>query len=485
VSLTVTPPSQTISQGGTGSVRVVITRSAPFAGAVNVSVKDDQGVVLASQVIPATSTQADISFPVGAAFATGSHTFTITASGEGLTTVSQPFGVTVNTASTVSVTIKNGEQATRPWTLMTFKSGSGATQVVPISGDGSATVALPTTPTPVRVTLQQQAGVDRFTYDYQLRSDQVLSNAQFVLGNPPLASITQTITGLPANSYVTAFAGSSYKYLNPPNTPPFSSQLDRVEAGVRIAGGCVYRSSMTQEPISAVLKTISYLTDGTYPCDFVGGGVKNYVSSQTTVNGVAPGTPLQLTGGFVLNGIQSTIYSKAFTAPATPYWSLNGIDLPSGVSQFEAVFHAGTNASEYSEYTFGGSTNWTTILPPPLNAPTTSYTIGTTGFYAFQLQLNTQSQYNGAWIATATQANSFGGQNRVISIATLESYGLPQAPPLINIYMPGDTQLNLQYMPKPGFGTVTGSLAGYNTFPLIPAAPGEVRTYGLRYNVIF
>jgi len=103
VSATVTPPTQNVTQGGTGSVHVVITRTN-FNGAVTVTVKDQSGAVVGTGSIGAGGTSTDVSFPVPAGAGTGSKTYTVEVSGTGITTVTQPFTVVIAQATGTAVT---------------------------------------------------------------------------------------------------------------------------------------------------------------------------------------------------------------------------------------------------------------------------------------------------------------------------------------------------------------------------------------------
>jgi hypothetical protein len=217
VTLTVTPPNQSVNQGGQGSVHIVIVRGGSFTGPVTLTVKDDQGNVLGTATIPLGSTQADIPFTIPATFGTGTHTFTVTASGDGFTTTSQTFVVAVAAATSASVTITNSDQATNPTTLVAAQVGSGPYVAANISSDGSATVTVTTTATPMTLVTQRTMGNNRLTFVWRGRTDDFLSFGARPFSNLATTTVTSQVTGLPDNSLGSSHIGSATAFWTLPN----------------------------------------------------------------------------------------------------------------------------------------------------------------------------------------------------------------------------------------------------------------------------
>lgn len=97
LSCTVTPASQNVVQGGSGSVNVTIVRQGSVTGVVTGQLKDDLGNVLSNFTIPSGSNSATVPFTLPSPRAPGGpFTFTVTVTGPGGTPVTTAtFQVTI------------------------------------------------------------------------------------------------------------------------------------------------------------------------------------------------------------------------------------------------------------------------------------------------------------------------------------------------------------------------------------------------------
>ncbi len=483
ISLLVTPSTQTVTQGGSGSVQLVITRTGTFTGPITIQIKDQGGTVRGSGTIASGSTQASVSFTVPANEPAGTRTWTATASGTGVPDATQNVGLTVTgPGGTTNLTIQNNEHATRPWTKVLSKTGTGAYQSHTVAADGSTTVPVPSiSPAQMEILIQQAIANDRITYVYQMSSLDLLTYGH-VLGITPKGTISFTVSGLPPNSKGISFAGNREATWPATNTSPFNIMQSRVPTGFSIVGGCTM-FGLTDEPVNAILGLSTYLDGGFYGCDFSGMGVKAYTSVQTTVNGVGAGTQLSISGGLHREDLHTMIYSKNFSAPTTNYYALNGMDLPSGVMQWEKIGRTTASTEEEIKYYFTNPFSWTVALPQALNTPTINIASTSLGYYEFDIVLAFQSLYQGAWSAKYTQANGFGGTNKVTHLV-LRSYFGSSVPSLIHIRSPSTTLLDAAFMPQPP-GFVFGVVSGYNYNLFARPQLGDLRIHATRLNVAF
>jgi len=212
-------------------------------------------------------------------------------------------------AGNVDVTIQNGDQATNPWTKVLTKIGSNAWQSFAISPSGSATFPVPAAATQMAIALQQQRGNDRLTTVYYLRSDDVLAIGGAGFSEDARGTITTQVSGLPPNSVGVSFAGTSSSFWPQPNNSPFNVPLSRVSTGFNLAAGCAYAAGGV-DPTSALLGLQTVANGGSYGCNFGGPGVQSYVGTPLSVDGVAGGTSLNVSGGFVLGPRHSSTYNK-------------------------------------------------------------------------------------------------------------------------------------------------------------------------------
>ncbi|HEV8600156.1 MAG TPA: hypothetical protein VGQ69_12400 [Gemmatimonadales bacterium] len=382
----------------------------------------------------------------------------------------------------VDLIIQNEEQATRPWTKVLSKIGSAARVSHAISLAGSVTLSVPTTPTPMDIIIQQAVGNDRRTLVYYLRSDDLLALGGGALSEKARGSITTTISGLPPNSQGVTYAGSVAQLWPQPNSSPFNVPLARVETGFNVVGGCTLYGA-TLEPQSALLGLATYANGGNYGCNFAGGGVKSYVNAPVTAGGLPMGTGLTISGGFALDRLRTQIYAKAFNAPTTNFYALNGADLPLNVLQWEAVSHATSTNFEQSSFFFRSPVNWMMTMPPALNNPTVNIASIFNTYYIFDIILATQAQYLEGWVADYTQANSFGGINQVVLLALPHYFGT-SVPTTVVWSTPAENLLDVAYMPKlPGL--VNGNIFGYGFPPLGVPQEGNTWNIGARLNIAF
>jgi hypothetical protein len=478
----VLPANQTVLQGGEGSLAVTIARSS-FTGNVTVQVKDGSGAVRGTATIAGPSgTTANVTFIVPIGEPTGARAWTVTISGTGVADVTQNIGLTVNQASSVDVTAQNNEQATRPWFKFLTKIGSAARVSHTISGSGSVTFPVPTTPTQRDIVVQQQVGHDRKTVVYYTRSDDILAIGGGGFSEDARGSITSQVSGVAANSLGVSYAGTSSAFWPQPNTSPFNVSLTRVQTGFNVVGGCTLFGA-TQEPQSTILGLATYVNGGTYACNFGGGGVKSYLNNPVTVTGVAGGTSLTVSGGFALDRRLTSIYSKSFLAPTSNYYALAASDLPANVLQWEAVSRTTSTNFEQATYFFSSPLSWTIGMPPPLNNPTVNITSTAPGYYVFQISLATQSQYLEGWLADYTQANGFGGTNEVVLFAFPHYFGSSIPNPVI-WSTPNDPLLDVPSMPKlPGL--VNGNIFGYGYNAFAVPQLGNTFLIAARLNIAF
>ena len=383
--------------------------------------------------------------------------------------------------SGTDVTIQNNEQATRPWIRVLTKVGAAARVSQPISPSGAVTFTVPTAATAMELDIQQQVGNDRHTFVYYLRSDDLLALGGAAFSEVARGSVTTQVSGVPNNSFGVSYAGSVTAPWPQPNASPFNLNLTRVPTGFNVTGGCSLFDS-SQEPVSAILGLASYLNGGSYACNFGGAGVTAYVNTPLSVGGVPAGTSLLLSGGFVQGNFHTTIYNKSFLAPDVTYKALPAAALPGGVSGFEQINHVTSTNFEQITYYFTSPLNLMTTMPSVLNEPSVNITTTAPGYYVFQVNLTSQLQYQGAWIADYTQANSFGGTNEVVLFALPSYFG--GVPSTVSWVTPNDPLLDVASMPKPP-GLVNGNILGYSFNPLLAPQPPNIRLVGARLNFAF
>jgi hypothetical protein len=130
-SMTVTPPTQTASQGGTGSVHVVITRNNGFTGAVTLTVTDQSGASHGTGTIATSSTSTDVTFTVPSNATVGANTWTVTGTGTAVANVTQTFAVTVSQSTGTTASVQYCGAGTMVWAGF-INGASGTPQNIPI-----------------------------------------------------------------------------------------------------------------------------------------------------------------------------------------------------------------------------------------------------------------------------------------------------------------------------------------------------------------
>jgi uncharacterized membrane protein len=125
IDITASAATATVTQGGTASVTVTLTRSGGFTGDVTLAVTGLSTNLTAPNVtIPSGSTTGVVTYTAAATAATGTANTTITATGTGVTAKTAAVAVTVNAAPTPSFTM-----ALTPAT-QSVNQGSNATVTV-------------------------------------------------------------------------------------------------------------------------------------------------------------------------------------------------------------------------------------------------------------------------------------------------------------------------------------------------------------------
>ena len=108
ISISVTPASLSVVQGGSGSVTASITRSGGFTGTVNVVTEGaPTGVtaVVSNVVTTGTTTSGTVTVTVAASVAPGTHTLTIRASGSGVSDATTTLTLTVTAIPAIALTV--------------------------------------------------------------------------------------------------------------------------------------------------------------------------------------------------------------------------------------------------------------------------------------------------------------------------------------------------------------------------------------------
>ena len=482
-TISVVPSSQSVNEGSTVSVSVLITRSTNFTGADTIRIKDPSGNVVISFVTSPGATNAGFQFTIAQSVPAGTYTYTATANGDGApATVSQTFIITVTVPASFNVTYKNGAQATQPWTLFAVKTGSGTTVSETIGSDGSVTIPVPTTATPMVLMTQQQTGSSNNVTTVVNTTSTDILNGAVNLNINPTGSFSYAVLGTPPNAAGTSFVGAATTFWGSINSSPFTVPLTGATLGQGVVYGCSVNMP-TGEPKSVILWTSLLTNGGTSTCDFGGSLVKTAVATTTTVTGATPGTTFDLYGGYSYQGVDAMSSHKTLAAPSATYSALNSSDLPFGVGQWQRLVHNGTTSFEQSTYYYSSGLNWSFPMLPALNTPTVTINNSFNGYYQFHGQMSLQVEYSVGWQMSYTQTNGSGGQNSV-SVTTYASY-LSNLPPTIDLFTPAEPLLNPLYMPSPSFGAVTGSFTGYSYRPFSTASLGDTRNYAVRFNLSF
>ena len=480
VRLNVIPPLQAVTQGGQGTVGLDIIRTS-FSGSVVLVVRDENGSVRAAGGIEEGSTSTVVDFPVSTSHTPGIQIWTVTASGAGIADATVPFQVNVRAPAWDLYSVRNGEQATRPWTKFLVQSGSDAFESRTIAPDGTVTFPLPPLPTPMQFVIQQTVGNDRHTFGYRIESDDTSGIRREILNVPVRGGVNATVTGVPDNSPGVAYAGPAVAPWPSTNRSPFALLLPRADVTKAVAAGCALFGP-TGEPQKGVLSTYAFADGGSYACDLSGPGAKTYFNAVTTIVGGNPAVQYAASGGFALGTTLTQVYSRSFQAVTTNYWALNAADLPQGVLQWETVSHVAPDAIEAAQLFFSQPRRWNFTIPPPLGAPVVTRSVSS-GAYVFELTLTPQVEYSGAWMVEYAQPNALGGVNAV-TLLTLRSYYGQSLPSSVTLTTPTEPRLNATFFPRSPAG-VTGSVAAYGYHPLAAPVSGELRLSAFKLNVSF
>ena len=108
ISISVTPSSLTVVQGGSGSVSASITRGGGFTGTVNIVTEGAPAGVTAAVsnvTTSGTTTSGTVTVSVPTSVAPGTYTLTVRASGSGVTDATTTFSLTVTALPAIALTI--------------------------------------------------------------------------------------------------------------------------------------------------------------------------------------------------------------------------------------------------------------------------------------------------------------------------------------------------------------------------------------------
>ncbi len=125
ISISVTPSSLTVVQGGSGSVSASITRGGGFTGTVNIVTEGAPAGVTAAVsnvTTSGTTTSGTVTVSVPTSVAPGTYTLTVRASGSGVTDATTTFSLTVTAIPAIALTVA-------PTTLSVIAGASGAATV--------------------------------------------------------------------------------------------------------------------------------------------------------------------------------------------------------------------------------------------------------------------------------------------------------------------------------------------------------------------
>jgi hypothetical protein len=459
ISLAVSSSPLVVAQGAQGTVSFSITRTGSFTGTVTVELKDQGGTVRGTRIVASGSTTGGVTFTVPVTEPDGNRTWTLTASGSNVADVTKNVPLIVTGAGgLVNVTIQNKDQVNNPWTTVVSKVGAGSHVSHPIAPNGSATLPVPGTNTPVTVVVQGKEGSNQVTSVYEMGSIDLIRYAAG-LGKPARASITFDVIGLPANRSGTVFAGDKSAAVPANNTDGIP--LSGVQAGVPVVAGCTRSNAELFVDAVFFLGASIYMGGENIRCDFNGGGTVFPVPVQQTVTGESPGTPLSVTGGVVLGGIHTTMSSRSFMAPSTSYPALRIQDLPSGALPWLTLAKSTPNSYQGTTWYYPAPQDWTTPLPPLLSQPTVSINSIFNNYYEFWVSLPIQLALLGAWYTEYAQANNVGGLNLVRHLVTRSFFLSSVASPMI-MRTPTSLLFDLTYMPRPGAGPVDGRVCAYS-----------------------
>jgi hypothetical protein len=106
-AMALSPPSASVTQGGTVVVRVTITRAGGFAGPVAIEVKDVGGTVRGTGTVAAGDTQVDVSVTVPATETLGPKNYPVTGTGTGVPIQTELLALTIVGPSSIAFTSAN------------------------------------------------------------------------------------------------------------------------------------------------------------------------------------------------------------------------------------------------------------------------------------------------------------------------------------------------------------------------------------------
>lgn len=134
-ALSVDPASLTLQQGQSGTVSVGVTRTDPFAGAVDLTVSGaPAGVTVTADPTSVTGGSSTLTVAVGSGATAGSYTLTVSGAGQGVDAQSVTFGLTVQSAPSGGASHSWSFCPTTP-SWFAVKDGDGAWTPVSPSGN--------------------------------------------------------------------------------------------------------------------------------------------------------------------------------------------------------------------------------------------------------------------------------------------------------------------------------------------------------------
>ncbi len=135
-TMLVTPSSQTVTQGGQGSVQVTITRKGGFTGAVTIQVKDQGGVVRGTGTIPEGSTSTTVPFTVPGDEPLGTRTWSVMGMAENAPIQTELIQLSLTSAPSISIL------SAQPVNPTVTRGGNGTVSVMVNRNNYTETIAV-------------------------------------------------------------------------------------------------------------------------------------------------------------------------------------------------------------------------------------------------------------------------------------------------------------------------------------------------------
>lgn len=396
-TLSMTPTSRTVSQGGSATATVNVNRTGGFTGAVALAVTGaTSGLTATLNPTSATGASSTLTLTASGTATIGTATLTITGTSPGLANQTTTIGVTIQAAvALTAVSYPLCSDGGTPTTILWFgyqNEGGSWTQVTPVNGVVSFNAA-PKVMT--RLVFNSGGGTGSF-----FSNDLLMATATELQQLPQTCpqgfgtkNLNVSVAGLSTGQSARVNLGGSATSITNPGT---SSTLNNVQDGALdlvASRGTLSGNQLT--PNAIIIRRAQNFTNGaSIPLlDFGAAEALAPATATLTLTGTVAGETNSAAVHFHAGKTSADLWSAQLAGSSGTLSLVPGTQSVSGdVHELEVFAQTATTERAVFQF-FRTPANRTAALGPALSTPTVTQT-ATSPIARYRVQLPSQTEYN-------------------------------------------------------------------------------------------